>query len=808
MVEFVGRGGQSRHDLAGGEVEDVGDRLRVPGRHFGDGVRGPSGVLHRLDQGPGPFLRLVGGDAGRGGLVEPQRLAQARQGGGAAPDLAGPQDREDEVDPVGAGRGAAQHMQAVTDLGVLDLAEPAVEMHDELVEALVLGAVLQPQVVVELGGLDQGPDLCADRRELRRVHRRDLGVLVQELFEAGDVPVAVGTCHRRYEVVHQGGVDAPLGLCPLARVVDQERVDQREVAQGGIGAAGGGEAGVLAGQPLQVAVLAEVDHRVGAEAVVVGGSGDPAVGGQVVVRGRQIGVVVDRDRVLAEAARRLDEDEQIAAAQGGEHDVAVRVARPVHEHLARGGAPVLLDGLAELGREGRVPAPVVGGGDPDRVAGQLLLGEPLLVVAAGLDQCADQLVAVARDQAGDLLRTEVVSLVAESAQQGHGAGRGVEADGVADPGVLGRVRGQHQRDPLLGGRDVAQPGVAHRDPGDAGGALGVGDVRRQAVLVDLLEGERHGDQAAVELGYRDLAGGVERGDALVVVLPVGARSGEAERLEDGDVEVAEDARVPGLVVAARRCLGRPGAARGEDGSDDRVGGAQRVDQLGLGGAQRGDVQRQRAGTGVLDGAAQGVHERGVAAHVVGAVVEHGDDRAVGTAGGALQRAPGGCRGGRCEAVAGEQDGVGEEAGELVQVGGTAVGQVGVGLGGDADGDRGGGHQLGVGGLFAGEDDDGASGGEDLVEAVLPGAYATEEAYDDQVDAVEELREVLEREPGGVGVAVGDRAVRGAGTEQVGVGRRQEQDHAASGLPRGVHAPGGVGMESPLLDGVERRGRSS
>lgn len=269
-------------------------------------------------------------------------------------------------------------------------------------------------------------------------------------------------------------------------------------------------------------MLAEVDHRVGAEAVVVGGGGDPAVGGQVVVRGRQIGVVVDRDRVLAEAARRLDEDEQIAVAQGGEHDVALRIAGPVHEHLARGGAPVLLDRLAEFGREGRVPAAVVGGRDADRVAGQLLLGQPLLVVAARLDQRADQLVAVARHQAGDLLGAEVVSLGAESAQQGDGAGGGVEADGVADPGVLGRVRGQHERDPLLGGRDVAQPGVAHGDSGDAGGALGVGDVRGQAVLVDLLEREGHGDQTAVELGHRDLTGGVERGDTLVVALPVGA----------------------------------------------------------------------------------------------------------------------------------------------------------------------------------------------------------------------------------------------------------------------------------------------
>ena len=65
-------------------------------------------------------------------------------------------------------------------------------------------------------------------------------------------------------------------------------------------------------------MLAEVDHRVGAELPL-----QPAVGGQVVVRRRKIGVVVDRDRVLAEAARRLDQDHHVAGLQRGRDDLAV-----------------------------------------------------------------------------------------------------------------------------------------------------------------------------------------------------------------------------------------------------------------------------------------------------------------------------------------------------------------------------------------------------------------------------------------------------------------------------------------------------
>lgn len=331
VVEF-GRGrGEPGHDLAGGELQDGGDLFAVLG---GDGGRVPARVLHRLHQRAGPLLGLVGGRAGRGGLVETEGLAQAGQGRGAAPDLAGAEDGEDQVDVVGAGGRVAEDVQTVADLGVLDLAEPAVDVQEEVVEAVVLRTVVQAEVVVEPGGLDEGPDLGADRRQLRRVHGGDLGVLVEKLLQARDVAVRVRAGHRRDQVVDEGGVDAALGLGALARVVDQERVDQREVAEGGVGAAGGGQARVLAGQPLKVAVLAEVDHRVGAEAAVVGTGGDPAVGGQVVVGGREVRVVVDRDRVLAEAARRLDEDQQVAEAEGREDDVALRVGTAVDEHFA------------------------------------------------------------------------------------------------------------------------------------------------------------------------------------------------------------------------------------------------------------------------------------------------------------------------------------------------------------------------------------------------------------------------------------------------------------------------------------------
>ncbi len=226
-------------------------------------------------------------------------------------------------------------MEAVADLDVLDLAEPTVDVQDEVVELLVVGAFIEPEVAVQLGGLHQLPDLAADRRQFGRVHGGDVAVFVEELLQTGDVAVRLGTGHGRDEVIDDRGVRATFGLGALAGVVDEERVEEREVAEDGIGPALRRQRRVLAGQPLQGAVLAHVDHRVGTESAVGAGSLQPAIGGQVVVGRREVGVVIDRHRVLAETAGRLDHQHHVARDQGGEHDLA----GVVDEERARGLAP-------------------------------------------------------------------------------------------------------------------------------------------------------------------------------------------------------------------------------------------------------------------------------------------------------------------------------------------------------------------------------------------------------------------------------------------------------------------------------------
>ena len=231
-----------------------------------------------------------------------------------------------------------------------------------------------------------------------------------------------------------------LACVPSPGIVDQERVDQRQVAQRGVGAARRRHAKRLARQPFQVAVLAEVHDGVGAELGV-----EPVVRGQIVMAGRQIGVVIDGDRVLTETAWRLHDQHDVAGLHCGDDDLAVGVAAAVDEQLTGRRAPMLDDGVGELAGQRGEPVAIVLGGHPDRIARELSVGEPVRILAAALDQRVHQRVAVLGVDAGDV--ADAVAGVAHRPQQRDRAGRGVEPDRVADAGVLGRVRREHQRPP-------------------------------------------------------------------------------------------------------------------------------------------------------------------------------------------------------------------------------------------------------------------------------------------------------------------------------------------------------------------------
>ena len=426
------------------------------------------------------------------GHGRPQRgdraLGEAQQGG-------------QEVDLGVALGGAAEGVEPAADLGVLQLAEVAVEVEEEVVEVVVAGRRAgRVQVVVEGGPLAQLPDLGPEGGELGRVEGRHLVVLVEEPLEPGQVVVDLGPGHRRDEVVDDDRVGPPLGLGALAGIVDHERVDERQVAEGGVGPAGRREADPLAGQPFQVAVLADVDDGVGPPRPF-----QPAVGGQVVVGRRQVGGVVDGDRVLAEAPGWLHHDQHVAEVEAGQADGAVvdvdRAGRfaPVLDH-------VVPQRFRELGEPGGVVGGVHGADGPFELGGR----ERLLLVGEPVDELGHEGVAVG----GDVV--DPVAGGAQGMEQIDHRGGGVEPDGVADPAPLRRVGRQHDGDPLPGVGFAAQrgqPDGGAGHPGDPVGHRPVGHDRHAeivAVIDDLLERQRDRHDAAVELGQRHRPGGVER----------------------------------------------------------------------------------------------------------------------------------------------------------------------------------------------------------------------------------------------------------------------------------------------------------
>ncbi len=485
--------------------------------------------------------------------------------------------------------------------------------------------------------------------------------------------------------------------------------------------------------------------------------------------------------------RRLHHQHDVAGLHCGDDDLALRVVRAVDEHVSRCGAPVFFDGVGEFGRECGEPRAIVIGGQSNWVACQLSVGEPVRVLTAALDERMNQSVAVLRVHAGDV--ADGVAGVAHSPQQDNRARRGVESDRVADAGVLGRVRGEHDRHALVPRRDGAQPRVPHREARYACAAFRVGNVGDQAHVVNLLERERDRDDAPVELRHRHLRRDIERAEAVVVVLPGRPRAGQAQPLQDRDVQCGKVCHVPCVVIATRRHRGGDCAPGGQHGGHHRVGRFQHVQHLGLGGPQRGAVHRQRTATGVFDCAAQSFDVFGVACQLLGPVVEHGDRRAGTVDGRALQDAPArrGYRG--AETESGHQHGVAQECVQLAEVFHAALGEIDVRLHGHAGRDGGMAHQVRVGHLLAADHHRRHAAADNGVDAVLPGPVAAEDAHHDEVNPVELIIELAVDEPRRVSPPI--LRVARPGGDQVGVGRRQQQNGGIWHPPFVPHRAHGV-----------------
>ena len=231
-------------------------------------------------------------------------------------------------------------------------------------------------------------------------------------------------------------------------------------------------------------MLAEVHDGVRAEALL-----QPAVGGQVVVAGRQVRVVVDGHRVLPEAARRLHQQHDVAGAQRGQHDLAVGVARRGRRTARPGGGPQACSHRRRAARPGSVANQLAvvarpGCARPRRPAAGSVSHSgswPPAAMSAWIS-ASPSAGSTPGSASGAGRRARCRSRASRRARSRRDrAGRGVQADRVADPGVLGRVGRQHRARPAAAAAAMCRSRA--RADGDAGhprGPLGVGDVARTA----------------------------------------------------------------------------------------------------------------------------------------------------------------------------------------------------------------------------------------------------------------------------------------------------------------------------------------
>ena len=167
-------------------------------------------------------------------------------------------ERDAGGEAVGAFRRAAEHMQAVADPHVLEVAEPGVERGERFLRRLRLGGAFRD----EAGGAPAFQDQRGDGAGAARIEPLRLGIFVVEAFELERRPVRAGGDQRRRQMADRRRADAPLGLRRLAGIVDDERIDDRRRADENFGRAAFGQRDRLARQPFERAVRAELDQRV------------------------------------------------------------------------------------------------------------------------------------------------------------------------------------------------------------------------------------------------------------------------------------------------------------------------------------------------------------------------------------------------------------------------------------------------------------------------------------------------------------------------------------------------------------------
>ena len=425
-------------------------------------------------------------------------MARWKRGvGGATAGARHAGDRDERVDALAIHRRGAEDVQPVADLHFLQFAEVGVER----AQRFAAGVPREPQVAVKTMPLRERNDLLSQIVSPAFVDARGEIVLVDERLQLRQRSVNFGPRHRRREMIDDHRRRSTLRLTALARIVDQKRIDERCRRERDLRPAGLRKTERLARQPFEIAVLAEMHDRVGAERLPY-----PRVEREVVVWRDEIGIVVGRLRIDGVAALRLDADDDIAEAMDGETERAVG-----EEWIALGRPPTggqrgavgvgqCIEERAIVGErkvDGIIP--------PPEIASRFR--PPLKGEADRVCWAADQPRHERRARLGET--RQHVSGGAHRQCHANRALRRVQADTVGDAAIAVGIVGENECDASVGGALRAELHPSSGLSRDEADAIRNRPVRRRRPAVRL---ERHGagENAPIDLGQHHVHGEIAR----------------------------------------------------------------------------------------------------------------------------------------------------------------------------------------------------------------------------------------------------------------------------------------------------------
>ena len=228
-------------------------------------------------------------------------------------------------------RAFAEDVQPVADLHFLQFAQVIIELGERFIRRFLR---VDPAIEIEPRRTRQFHDLVAEQVDPARINPGGLVIFVDQPLQIGERAIGFGAGQRRGQVIDDHGGRTAFRLRAFAGVVDDERIDMRHRPQRGFGETGFRQRQRLARQPFQIAVLAHMNDRVRPVRPA-----QPRIEREVTVRRDKVGVVIGFFGVDVVAARRLQPDRDIAAAEGRDGETpAIGRARDV-KRISLGRAP-------------------------------------------------------------------------------------------------------------------------------------------------------------------------------------------------------------------------------------------------------------------------------------------------------------------------------------------------------------------------------------------------------------------------------------------------------------------------------------